>query len=777
MNKTNKRQLNVRNKLMAAIAMLLVSSIMMVSTTYAWFTLSTAPEVQGITTTVGANGNLEIALAPTSGDANEITSAMGDSQLDWTKKNLTWGNLLNLQDASYKLSEITLLPARLDFTGDKVNSSPLMTPVYGADGRLKVLDSNTKAGVYSLDNQGFVVDANGRGVRAVGTSSSMTPEELTFYNSLSALATHMGLAQDKAEASLNANGAKLAEMAISHVNAGETDDTDYEAYLGTLSAVLSTLAEANNELDQAIRAALLASASCSLSTVDAYNAAKTVIVDTNSLEIIWSTLSGSTASGTADPISASYTTWTNIKAKLASANTALAAAQAKADGGQKVEWSDVSSIMTNIMNTTGITINNKSLNEFKTLVAYGTAQTQPDGITSEAWTAAKQFVGTLTSGVNLQLGEGSGMYADFGAAVGNLSAGVTIEQLNYGSMSVPFVKATIVTITEPVAGSYLYQINYVVQNKGALKIEGNDAANVIDVTYGYIVDFFFRTNASGSNLMLQTTAAQRVYTDSTNTNTLGAGSTMTFQTGLLDVVAVKGLMECVRVVFLNPDTMDLYGIGMLDMTTATQEEITPATNDTPAVVAITASLYLYTYTTNPLNGALVMGTALTDTNGTTIETEDDALICALAANTAQAVSAMVYLDGDKVDNADVANAASSMTGTLNLQFASSAQLVPMENSALKNASGEEEDETAVQYAVTVPTVTGATITAADKATKGQDYTFTVEAAEGYTITSVGYVVGGQTSPLTATSGNTYTIPAASVTANFEIAVTAAPNTP
>ena len=37
-----------------------------------------------------------------------------------------------------------------------------------------------------------------------------------------------------------------------------------------------------------------------------------------------------------------------------------------------------------------------------------------------------------------------------------------------------------------------------------------------------------------------------------------------------------------------------------------------------------------------------------------------------------------------MDNGDVANAASSMTGTLNLQFSSSAKLQPMENTALRN---------------------------------------------------------------------------------------------
>ena len=63
MNKQqSKKMASLRKKLFAAIAMLLVACIMAVSSTYAWFTLSTAPEVKGISTTIGANGNLEMAL-------------------------------------------------------------------------------------------------------------------------------------------------------------------------------------------------------------------------------------------------------------------------------------------------------------------------------------------------------------------------------------------------------------------------------------------------------------------------------------------------------------------------------------------------------------------------------------------------------------------------------------------------------------------------------------------------------------------------------------------
>lgn len=103
----------VKKKLMGAVCMLLVASIMMVSSTYAWFTLSTAPEITGISTSVGANGNLEMALlngvengtdtdADTYAETARIKSGVGTSMANttagWTvqQANLTWGNLVDL---------------------------------------------------------------------------------------------------------------------------------------------------------------------------------------------------------------------------------------------------------------------------------------------------------------------------------------------------------------------------------------------------------------------------------------------------------------------------------------------------------------------------------------------------------------------------------------------------------------------------------------------------------------------------------------------------------
>ena len=74
--KSRDNYLSIRSKLVAAVAMLLVASFMVASSSYAWFTLSTAPEVTGIKTTVGANGSLEIALYT---GQTEITSGVGST--------------------------------------------------------------------------------------------------------------------------------------------------------------------------------------------------------------------------------------------------------------------------------------------------------------------------------------------------------------------------------------------------------------------------------------------------------------------------------------------------------------------------------------------------------------------------------------------------------------------------------------------------------------------------------------------------------------------------
>ena len=132
----DKRELNIKKKLTAAIMMLLVSCIMVVTSTYAWFTLSTAPEISGIQTTIGGNGNLEIALAgyydqngdgeidPNDGDYDTWTTGkvqtLNGSTVTATveevlKRNITWGNLVDLSNEAYGFNTILFNPyASLD---------------------------------------------------------------------------------------------------------------------------------------------------------------------------------------------------------------------------------------------------------------------------------------------------------------------------------------------------------------------------------------------------------------------------------------------------------------------------------------------------------------------------------------------------------------------------------------------------------------------------------------------------------------------------------------
>jgi len=145
MNTKPKLISSIRAKLMSAVAMLLIAVIMVVSSTYAWFTLSTAPEVTGITTAIGANGALEMALMNKDGSIDQIVSGVGDSLAGGKtidQVNRTWGNLVDVSDNDvYGLDQLILMPSLLNKTGDSLAKSMLQTPVYGPDGRVEKMEN------------------------------------------------------------------------------------------------------------------------------------------------------------------------------------------------------------------------------------------------------------------------------------------------------------------------------------------------------------------------------------------------------------------------------------------------------------------------------------------------------------------------------------------------------------------------------------------------------------------------------------------------------------
>ena len=93
----------------------------------------------------------------------------------------------------------------------------------------------------------------------------------------------------------------------------------------------------------------------------------------------------------------------------------------------------------------------------------------------------------------------------------------------------------------------------------------------------------------------------------------------------------------------------------------------------------TAPIYLYTETTTTGEGGKTNTTVNKDTDGV--------LLNAMTKNQAYQISAIVWLDGTAVKNANVsAAAAQSLTGTLNLQFSTDITLNPAVNTPLQKGA-------------------------------------------------------------------------------------------
>ncbi len=115
---------HLKQRLIAATAMLMVSAVMLTSVSYAWFTMSTNPEITGMTATVTANENLEIALDNWyyAGEANGKAENENGGQISVDEASIynnqpgvqgstvdnpyTWGNLVDLSMAFNTLNGI-----------------------------------------------------------------------------------------------------------------------------------------------------------------------------------------------------------------------------------------------------------------------------------------------------------------------------------------------------------------------------------------------------------------------------------------------------------------------------------------------------------------------------------------------------------------------------------------------------------------------------------------------------------------------------------------------
>ena len=618
----------VKKKLMGAVCMLLVASIMVVSSTYAWFTLSTAPEITGISTSVGANGNLEMALLTTGTfESLDIKSAVGNSmdtaEKNITAANITWGNLVNLDDASYGLSDIKLMPARLSksTTNDGATdvSSFLKIASYGADGRVTNVDGGTVSAIKNGD-KGFqyAVAMPTYGVRAIGVAGNMTQRQITFN---SAKGTVASAATNAGEAFRSAVAGNLTKLVLAAMTKSDTfNDEQIQAMKDVANGAKTTLERITNAYAQAALAAAAAKDSGTTDTqVEALKAAVTGITSASTLKEGLNKLS----------VNNYDTALTNIAAAQTSVDNALAALNGD--------------------DHTAATLKEKAA---KPLVG--------DSSDMKAYKANGEEIAVSADNIEQLLGA-TELYI-YGAVVktiaeetGNLTLGQYASAMAYAGEKANAAKA-----------GNLSDLNDKVKKLEAPGAE-EDVASTISETYGYALDMAFRTNAANSKLLLAGKGVQRVYQDSTNTDTEGKGSTMTFtaEDGM-KAEAVQPLMEAIRVAFIDPKGGTIYGIATLENFTTKAED-----NST------TGTLTLRDY-------EFAADGKLTIKEGT-----KSAELMTLTQNQATRLTVVVWLDGDTVDNGMVANGAKSLTGSMNLQFSSDAPLQPMVNTALKNGKGAD----------------------------------------------------------------------------------------
>ncbi len=640
---TKKDYFHIKRKLLSTFTMFLIAAILMASTSYAWFVLSVAPEVSGISTSIGANGSLEMALltTETKADLNTIKTSMNESLAqNKASANNTWGNLVDLSYAEYGLGTIMLMPARLTISpdGKVVQPNLLSVPTYGFDGRIIELIDDTMSAVYK-DNAFTFFEDQDYGVRAIGTADTLGVQGSALALAKANTVTFSNNAKNATKSLLGSYGDDLFNIVLQH--SMQPDQPYNDTNLDTLKALLANIDSSADYIDRALRQGLVAVAASEIADKATFEIVRDRITGAPNISSLLDDLQE------VGEIPEEFRTWVNsLSAMRNSINAAIIAADSLSGGAYT--WAQFRGILDYVMNIDGVYINDKPFSEFG-------ADSAGDLIASGS--------------VILTLAPGSGIFADIADFTGNYNSSLSVMGINVD-----------IKTASAVNPAYLDALVNAVKNLEAAD-GGATVENIsLGSTYGYAIDLAFRCNAAISDLLLQTTPEHRIYDGTENGSAMGGGSFMQFSTddNSFSIDKMAQLIDAVRVAFLD-DKNNVLGIAKLN--TSNREILADG---------IKASLYLYEYGISAEDGSIVMGERRLDENA----------ITSLEQNVAKAITAVVWLDGDIVDNTMVsATKSASLTGVLNLQFASSANLVPASNNELLNISANKNqlEETLSQF--------------------------------------------------------------------------------
>lgn len=696
-------QKQVKAKLMSAVALLLVSAILLSTSTYAWFVLSTAPEVSEMKTTAGANGALAIALQSTDATSGqrveEITNRVGDSGSD--AANTTWGGLVDLTE-NYGLEKISLSPARLNVdtkTGMVQKGTPLSIPQFGADGRISTL---TPMGTvyYDAGRDSFVEGTN-YGVNIVGkrdtlngagASITRTMDRQWLINTSTAkINTMRAEMQASLGQAVTDNSKGIVNIMKRFFGSPRFEEGDLTTIQSLADAFQGLMADA----ESALRYALLAC--CAADTVN-YPTDAAGQAALSAVYAKYDKLPLKTEAGADGKAPDSILKLAQKNQESLSNSAALKAAYAAIEAAARSVYEAEKQIKNaqSYLNQAQDTQDNSALVSACTSMFNVTEMYV--GLKGEQMYLASTAEARKIFGANklmeLYALKGSGLFHTMATVLGDYTAyieDITVTDNTYEDENGDEITERVETIYSidlhaTVASTYtgfdpdvnVGCLQSVYETTRPLHVEGTVTYTMEVSTrlnaYGYAVGLAFRSSAGG-NLLLQQEAANRMTGETSDSaegrlpetgNVQGAGSTMSFtMADDMTEAQARALVQKVYVVFLA-DNGYIQGVAAADADSISV--ISHRNADTlKDTFEVTATLVMCGYTLDEATGGLVKGTAKAIQD-----------IVSLPADKTVWLTALVYLDGDAVTGGEVsADTTQSLFGSINLQFCSDQKLTGM----------------------------------------------------------------------------------------------------
>lgn len=737
----------LKERLTTAVILLLVGVIMLTTVSFAWLTLSQNPEATNILTSIASNGNLEIALA--SGSRYTVTapgaSQVGDGNLPIVEGNLTWGNMVNLSDPSYGLGNLVLRPASLNV--DDLLNEPLKAKGYDEAGRPINKDASFRyakwiqTDVNDQDSPWEFQLSNDLGVRAI-SSTKMAASSGYTYN-----------LQLRISAAKDANSA--AETAYLNItkNYDIVDQTE-KPFLEALAAVMGAYMTARmNSDDQSLanatmvkedmealrdlfrafgkvleleREAMLKLANLQLFVI--YNGDTTLYTEFATVDELVAKKDqlksmGLQISGLTQNLSDSEKLMTNYDKLVTICEKGT------------IKWGDdnLSSIVNSLINVGTCTVNGTPVNNIGASVAMDLN--------------GKSCKTIITNGIlyNFEQRTGARMNVPKGSTDLEAQYPKGLPVTATGKVVITVNGTIYALITTSATNPSLFQkdLNYAndLNKGGTAELTAND-------TYGFAIDFWVRTNASGSFLTLEgNILTEQIEEDAKGEDAEGNEVQLytvtlkeTDESGeeieyTIDLYMVEGSGGSQT--WYNADTHEEYTV---DESNPPKKKVIITENiigyegenriwDNNAFLSTdnttqgSGSCYVY-YAETPEDMARslkllsALNIAFVDQNGTLMaegymdtvnyfvdngkvivplrlnansialqnsDGSETLAITSLDQNVAKLITAIVYLDGTKVENKDVL-AVSDIQGQLNIQFGSSVALNALSDEELASKS-------------------------------------------------------------------------------------------